>query len=229
MCAPHESESEKSDTSVSESSCEGTPGAKEIPTEEADIIDTVGTINVDNISEQKDTEEDKYESESCQTKDKSVCNPSKVSGVPQSRVLDKNENDAVNNTVVPVEHNKQKLLTNESDTKSSCSDESDPTCNNKEGEASKCDNDSNSLTTSDIEDDILEGKRKVLRKIKIKEESMDSSSYSVDEVVVKQEPKEENSMSTSYEEHDPTFVVKTDWYTICTQSQAGEDKGKPLR
>ena len=54
---------------------------------------------------------------------------------------------------------------------------------------------------------------------------MDSSSYSVDETIVKQEPKQENSMSISYEEYDPTFVVKTDWYTICTQSQAGEDKG----
>ena len=57
---------------------------------------------------------------------------------------------------------------------------------------------------------------------------MDSSSYSVDEVVVKQDPKEENSMSMSYEEYDPTFVVKPDWYTICTQSQAGEDRGKNL-
>ena len=228
VCAPHESDSDKSDTSVSESSCDGTPGAKEINTEEAEICDQVSTTNVDNITKNNGTEEEQCESEACQPKDKSVCNPSECSEVEQSRKLDNTETDAVNNTVVSVAHEKQKLLTKENESKSSCSDESDTACNNEEGDDSKCDSNSRSLTKSDIEADILEGKRKVLRKIKIKEEPMDSSSYSVDEVVVKQEPKEENSMSTSYEEYDPTFVVKTDWHTICTQSQAGEDKGKPL-
>ena len=188
----------------------------------------MSTTNVENITEHHDTDEQKSESQACQPTDKSVCNPSTVSEVEQIGELDNIENDAVTNTIVPKPHKKQKLLTNESETKSSSSDESDTTCNNEEVDASKCDNDSRSLTKSDIEAYILEGKRKVLRKIKIKEEPIDSSSYSVDDVVVKQEPKEENSMSTSYEEYNPTFVVKTDWYTIYTQSQAGEDKGKPL-
>ena len=144
----------------------------------------------------------------------------------QTRDLDNTENVEGTKTVVSVWQNKQKLLTNESDSKCSSSDESDTTFNNEEGDVSKCENDSRSLTKSDIEGDILDGKKKVLRKVKIKQEPMDSSSYSVDEVVVKQEPTEENSIqSTSYEEYDPTFVVKTDWYTICTQSQAGQDRG----
>ena len=228
MCAPHISESDKSDTSVSESSCEGTPGAKQIRTKEVEIIEPVGTSNVDNMTEHNDTEEDKSDSQAPQHHDESACKPSEVSEVEQSGEFDKSENDAINNTVVPVAHNKPKLLTTGNETKSSCSIESDTTCNNDEGDASKCDNDSRSLKKSDIEANLLEGKRKVLRKIKIKEEPMDSDTYSVDDVVVKQEPKEENGMSTSYEEYETTFVVKTDWYTICTQSQAGEDKGKPL-
>ena len=87
-------------------------------------------------------------------------------------------------------------------------------------------NDSRSLTKSDIEADVSEGKRKVLHKVKVKQEPIDTSASSCDNVVVKQELPDENSMSTSYEEYDETFVVKTDWYTICTQSQAGKDKGK---
>ena len=228
MCAPDESKNDKSDTSVSESSCEGTPGVKAIATEEAEISDKLSPTNVDNITKHNDNDEERSESKDCQPKDKSVSNSSQVSEVEQRRYLDKSENVDANITVVSVAHNKQKLLTKENDSKSSSSNESDTTYNNEECEASKCENDSRSLTKSDIESDILEGKKKVLRKVKIKEEPMDSSSYSVDDVVVKQEPKEENSMSTSYEEYDPTFVVKTDWYTICTQSQAGEDKGKHI-
>ena len=228
MCAPDESDNEKSDTSESESSSEGSPAPKTIRSEEGEISDKVSTTNVDNISQSNDRDEEKSESEACQTEDKSVSNRSHLCEVKQSRELDNSENVEGNESIVSVVHNKQKLLTKDIDSKSSSSDESDTTYSNEEGDASKCENDSRSLTKSDIEAEVLEGKKKVLRKIKIKEEPMDSSSYSVDEVVVKQEPKEENSMSTSYEEYDPTFVVKKDWYTICTQSQAGKDKGKLL-
>ena len=82
---------------------------------------------------------------------------------------------------------------------------------------SRYQNDSHSLTKSDIEADVLEGKRKVLHKVKVKQEPKDTSASSCDNVVVKQE---------APEEYNPTFVVKTDWYTICTQSQVGKDKGK---
>ena len=210
---------------MSERSSEGTPVAKTISSENAEISDKVCTTNADNITENNDNDEEKSKSEGYQPDDKSGSKRSEVSEVKQTRELDNSKNVEANQTIVSVPHKKQKLLTKESDSKSSSSDESDTTYNNEEGDASKCENDSRSLTKSDIEADILEGKKQVLCKVKIKEEPMDSSSYSVDKTIVKQEPKLENSMSTSYEEYDPTFVVKTDWYTICMQSQAGEDKG----
>ena len=227
VSVPDESNNERSDTSASETSSEGTPVAKAISTGKAEISDKVCSTNADNSTKHNVNDGKKSKAEVCKNDDESGCKRSEVSEVKETSDLDNSENVEGNQTVVSVRHKRQKLLINESDTKCSSSDESDTTFNNEEGDGSKCENDSRSLMKSDIEADILDGKKKVLRKIKIKEEPMDSSSYSVDEAVVKDEPKEENSMSTSYEpeEYDPTFVVKTDWYTICTQSQAGQDRG----
>ena len=228
MCALDESDNGKSDTSECESNSQASPESKTVRVDEAEISDQLRYTNVDNITQSHHSDEQISESEACQTQQKTVSHDSNVCEVQQSRDLDNSQNVERNENVVSEEHNKQKLLTKDRESKSSSSDESDTTYSNEEGEASECKNDSRSLTKSDIEGEVVEGKKKVLRKIKVKEEPMDSSSYSVDDVVVKQEPKEENSMSTSYEEYDPTFVVKTDWYTICTQSQAGEDRGKKL-
>ena len=228
MYATDESDNERSDTSQCESSSDVSPESKTVNVDEPKISDQVSTTNVEMITQCNQSDEEKSKSEAGQTEDKSVSNHSKVCEVQETRDLDNSENVEGKENVVSVAHNKPKLLTKDSDSKSSSSDESDTTYSHEEGDASECEKDSHSLTKSDIEGEVIEGKKKVLRKIKIKEEPMDSSSYSVDEVVVKQEPKEENSMSTSYEEYDPTFVVKTDWYTICTQSQAGEDRGKHL-
>ena len=214
--------------SDSESSCQGSPESKTLCANDAEISDKLPSTNEDNITQCNPSDEQNSESETCQTENKSVSHYSNVCKVQESRDLLNSDNAEGKENIVSVEHKKQKLLTKDRDSKCSSSDDSDTTYSNEEGEASESKNDSRSLTKSDIEAEVSEGKKKVLRKMKIKEEPLDSSSYSVDEVVVKQEPKEENSMSTSYEEYDPTFVVKMDWYTICTQSQAGEDRGKHL-
>ena len=228
MCPLDESDNEKSDTTDCESSCQGSPESKTVRGNDAKISDKLPSTNEDNITQCIPRDEHISESENCQTENKSVSHSSNVCKVQESRDLLNSDNAEGNDNIVSVEHKKQKLLTKDRDSKCSSSDDSDTTYSNEEGEDSESKNDSRSLTKSDIEPEVSEGKKKVFRKMKIKEEPMDSSSYSVDEVVVKQEPKEENSMSTSYEEYDPTFVVKTDWYTICTQSQAGEDRGKHL-
>ena len=159
------------------SSPEGTPVAPKISVENAEISEKVCTPKPDDILEENDNDEEKSNSELSKTKDKSESKCSQGFDLKQSKELDDSENIEANETVVYILHMKQKLLTKKCDLKSSSSDGSDTTDNNKEGDASKCQSDSRSLTNSDIEPNILEGKTKVLHKVKIKQEPMDSSSY----------------------------------------------------
>ena len=71
MSVPDESENERSDTSASETSSEGTPVAKAISTGNAEISDKICMTNDDNITDHNDNAEKKSKSEGCTDEDES--------------------------------------------------------------------------------------------------------------------------------------------------------------